>query len=262
MLPCYIINLDRAAERWMNITASPGIRDLNVIRVPAVDGQTLSPPYPNFSAWGYFLCSGRKPNPNMVACFNSHLKAVRTFLDSGSEYGIICEDDVIGTDELLDVLKDVLRYSDSWDFVRLTGFKQKTFLPFAPIYSPYRLVSDLFSSTSAGAYLINRRAAIILNRCLVPMRANPDVSLFYGVPNGIREATVQPFPILLSELKNQSTIGYAEDRDRYPLLIHCLNRFTAIPYRLFTRTWRILHRFRVGLLRYWLPPKPAANRPE
>ena len=257
MLNCYIINLDRATERWESVVRSPGIRDLNIIRVPAINGKTLTPPYPNFSPWGYYLCYGRKVNPNKVACFNSHLKAFRTFLESGEEYGIICEDDITGTPELPDVLKDVLRYSNSWDLVRLTGFRQKPFIPFADLTGGYRLISDLRCSTSAGCYLLNRKAAQILCRIYVPMRINNDLTLFYGIPNGIREAAINPFPVKLNDLSHTSQISRAES---YPLWHpYRLNFLTVLPYRIFTRNWRTLHRIRLALQRRFFPPKPVGS---
>ena len=254
---CYIINLDQATERWESVVASPGIRDLNIIRVPAIDGKTLMPPYPNFSPWGYFFCHGRKINPNRVACYNSHLKAFRMFLESGEEYGIICEDDITGTPELPDVLKDVLSYANSWDLVRLTGFRQKPFIPFADLRGGYRLISDLRCSTSAGCYLLNRKAAQILCKIYVPMRINNDLTLFYGIPNGIREAAVNPFPVKLNELSGTSQISRVENTFRYPLWHpYRLNVFTVWSYRIFTRSWRTLHRIRLALQRRCFPPKP------
>jgi GR25 family glycosyltransferase involved in LPS biosynthesis len=232
---------------------------LNLIRVPAIDGTTLQPPYPNFSPWGYFLCHGHKVNPNKIACYNSHLKAFRTFLESGEEYGIICEDDVMGTPELTNVLKNVLRYSDCWDLVRLTGFRQKPFIPFADLGGGYRLISDLRCSTSAGCYLLNRKSAQILCRIYVPMRMNNDLTLFYGIPNGIREAAINPFPIKLNELSITSQIApHTDNLFRYPFWhpYWLLKSLTVCPYRIFTRNWRTLHRIRLALQRRCFPPEP------
>ena len=257
MLNCYIINLDRAAERWESVVQSPGIKDLHIIRVPAIDGNTFQPPYPNFSPWGYFLCRGRRVNPNHVACYNSHLKAINLFLESGEEHGIICEDDIAGMPELPDVLNDVLRYSDSWDLVRLTGFRQKPFIPFADLGGGYRLVSDLRCSTSAGCYLLNRRAAQLFLRFFGTMRLDYDLALFYSVPVGIREAAVVPFPVKLTELSKASQIRRTDDSFCYPLWHPCrLNVFTMWSYRIFTRSWRTLHRIRLALQRRLFPPKP------
>jgi len=256
MLNCYVINLDRATERWESVLRSPGLKDLNIIRVPAIDGKTLQPPYPNFSPWGYFLCQGHAVNPNKIACHNSHLKALQMFLESGEEYGIICEDDITGTPELIDVLKNVLRYSDSWNLVRLTGFRQKPFIPFADLGGGYQLVSDLRCSTSAGCYLLNRKAAQILVRICVPMLLNTDLMIFYGIPHGILEAAVNPFPVKLNEFSERSQIAPSGDW-RYPCWHpYRLNVLTVLPYRIFTRNWRTLHRIRLALQRWCFPPKP------
>ena len=257
MLNCYIINLERAAERWGSVVESSGIRDLNIIRIPAIDGQTLTPPYQNFSPWGYFFCRGRRINPNHVACYNSHLKAIKLFLESGEEYGLICEDDITGTPDLPDVLRSVLRYSDSWDLVRLTGFRQKPFIPFANLVGGYQLVSDLRCSTSAACYLLNRRGAQLFLRFFGTMWTDFDLALFYSIPVGIREAAVVPFPVKLTEASKTSQISRKDDTFRYPLWRpYRLNVFTVWSYRIFTRSWRTLHRLRLALQRRFFPPRP------
>jgi glycosyl transferase family 25 len=256
MLNCYIINLDRATERWENILRSPGLKDLNIIRVPAVDGKTLHPPYPHFSPWGFFFCRGHRENPNHIACYNSHLKALNQFLESGNEHGLICEDDITGTPELTDVLQNVLRYSDSWDLVRLTGFRQKPFIPFADLENGYRLVSDLRCSTSAGCYLLNRKAAQLFLRFYGTMRIDYALAWFYSIPVGIREAAVVPFPVQLNEFSQTSQIT-PKGNLRYPLWHpYRLNCLVELPYRIFTRNWRTLHRLRLALQRWWFLPKP------
>ena len=257
MINCYVINLDRAVERWESVVQSPGLRELNIIRVPAIDGRTLRSPYPNFSPWGFFFCTGHRPRPNPIACYNSHLKALNLFLESGEEFAIICEDDIAGTPELPDVLREALRYSDSWDWVRLTGFRQKTFIPFADLGGGYRLVSDLRCASSAGCYLLNRRAARLFLRYFGTMWIYYDLAMFYSVPVGIREAAVVPFPVVLNEHSHTSQIGHTGKTVHYsPWHPYRLNILTVWTYRIFTRSWRRLHRIRLGLQRCFFPPKP------
>ncbi|GHT44531.1 hypothetical protein FACS189454_02220 [Planctomycetales bacterium] len=249
MILCYIINLDRSPERWQRITQSAGINGLNIVRVPAIDGRLLEPPYPHFSDWGYFLCHGRKINPNQVACYCSHLKALQTFLDSGETHGVICEDDVHGTTELPAVLDEVLRYSDVWDLVRLNGFRRKFHCPVAKLTGGYRLVSDVRSGSGAGCYLVNRYAAERILTRLGVMRQEYDVALYYGFPIGIREMTVTPFPVLLDSTSSHSQIGYSDNR--YPIWSpYRFNILTALPYRFLTRNCRLLSRLYFALRNY------------
>jgi glycosyl transferase family 25 len=258
MLNCYVINLDRATERWESICQSPGLKDLNIIRVPAIDGKMLQPPYPNFSPWGFFFCQGHRATPNPIACYLSHLKALNLFLESDEEYAVICEDDVSGTPELTNVLKSILRYSDSWDLVRLFGTRQKPFISFAELGGGYQLVSDLRCSTATGSYLLNRSAAQLILQRLGTMRVYYDLALFYSMPVGIREANVVPFPIQANDHADESLIRDANSNFWYPPWHPCwlLKSFTVHPYRFFTRSWRTLHRLRLALQRRCFPPKP------
>jgi glycosyl transferase family 25 len=237
------------------VTGSAGLKDLNIIRVPAVDGSTLTPPYPNFSPWGFFLCHGHRINPNQIACYNSHLKAMRMFLDSGEEYGLIGEDDIAGTDELPDVLQKVLRYAEVWDLVRLAGFRQKAYLPFADLGGGYQLVSDLRCCTSAACYLLNRKAADMFLRHYGTMRVYWDLAMFFSLPYGIREVTVAPFPVKLTEKSKDSQIT-GSDKFRYPPgSLHRFCFLTVLPYRFVTRNLRRLHRYRWALQRRFFPPQ-------
>ncbi len=254
MLDCYIINLDRSPQRWEKIRCAPGISRLNVIRVPAVDGRQLTQPYQGFSPWTYYFCHGRILTPTTVACNQSHIKVLEMFLDSGKEHALICEDDVTSVPELPEIIEDILKYADSLDFVRFCGYRQKPYIPFANLRNGYQLVSDLRGGSSTGGYLVNRKAAEILIKILRPMRANADVAIFYGMPRGIREASIAPLPIVLTEMSQDSTIGMSP---RYPWLHPAIFRYvTVLPYRIFTRTCRATHRLCVALTRKWWPPKP------
>ncbi|MDR3182665.1 MAG: glycosyltransferase family 25 protein, partial [Planctomycetaceae bacterium] len=94
MLPCYIINLDRAKDRWDEVSGRFQSVGFNVIRVPAVDGRELRFPHPDFAQRRYFWLYGRPPVGAKIACFLSHIKALKTFLESDAQHALICEDDV------------------------------------------------------------------------------------------------------------------------------------------------------------------------
>jgi len=254
MFDCYIINLESATDRW-NATAEPFLAlGLNVIRLPAIEGKDLTFPLPDFASWRYFFWYGRKMTPNKVACYFSHIKALKTFLETDKEYAMICEDDVFPLPELMDVLKDAMRYSGSWDLLRLNGIRATKGIRFAALSHGYHLCCDLKTKTGNGAKVVNRYAAeTIIKKCL-PMRLPHDVTLFYDWPIGIREVTVQPFPIQLNAATRQSSIGMSH---RYPFFHPAILRYPLqLTYRLYSRVVRYTSRFYWALRNYFCPPRP------
>ena len=97
----YAINLDRSRERWDSITRQATELDLDVVRVPGLDGSLVQ-------AGDRIDCddpafrrkNGRTMLPGEYGCYRSHLQALRTFVDSGEPIGIIAEDDVELTRDL------------------------------------------------------------------------------------------------------------------------------------------------------------------
>ena len=255
MLDCYIINLDQSIERWNDVSTKFGTFGLNVIRVPAIAGKSLQFPHPDFAAWRYFLCHGRKMMPNKVACYFSHIKALRTFLESKNEYAMICEDDVTPCPELLEIVEKAMEYSDCWDSLRLCAIKPTRGWDFAELPHGYRLGCDLKTASGNGGKIVNRYAAErIIKKCL-PMRLPHDVTLFYDWPIGIREVSVRPFPIQLNcVLAQDSNIGV---QPSYPFF-HPLTiaQVTRLPYHILSRTARKISRIRRAMQYHCRPPKP------
>ena len=258
MFDCYIINLDRAQDRWNATSEKFRALGLNVIRIPAIEGKDLIFPHPDFAVWRYFFLYGRKMSPNEVGCYFSHIKALKAFLETGKEHVMICEDDVFPLPELGDVIHDAMQYSHSWDLLRLNGLKPTKGKNFATLSHGFRLCCDLKTASGNGAKIVNRHAAkTIIKKCL-PMRLPHDVSLFYGWPIGIREVTIQPFPVLLNEMThNDSTIG---ERFRYPILHPASFRHViSLPYRICSRTTRKIQRILWAMQNHFLPPVPTSS---
>ena len=91
----YVINLDRSVERWQRIHTHLCDLGLAHQRVDAIDAQSQILENSGYNLkrnrTEYFLPLKRAE----VACFMSHLKALKQFLeDSDVEYGLILEDDV------------------------------------------------------------------------------------------------------------------------------------------------------------------------
>jgi len=95
LLKTYVINLKRSTDRWLHIHEH--LSDLGIVhqRVGAIDAQLH-----NLNNSGYDVIRNKNeyfaPLKNTeIACYLSHIKALKQFLDDPSvEYALILEDDV------------------------------------------------------------------------------------------------------------------------------------------------------------------------
>jgi glycosyl transferase, family 25 len=90
----FLINLDRSPERLAQMTERCDAAGIVFARVNAVDGRCLSDSErQQYDRDGGIAWYGLPMIDNEVACYLSHLKALRAFLDTGAAYGLILEDD-------------------------------------------------------------------------------------------------------------------------------------------------------------------------
>ncbi|GHT26378.1 hypothetical protein FACS18942_03730 [Planctomycetales bacterium] len=242
-MDCYIINLDRDKERWNVISQQFTLSGFNVLRVSAVNGKELTKEeLTDFSPWRYFLFYGRPAMRGEIGCYFSHIKTLKTFLDTEAEHALICEDDVVPKPELPEVLAAALKYSDRWDLLRLNAVRQTKGKSVIELPHQYHLCCDLKTASGTGSYLLNRKAAELILKKLRQMFLPLDVAMFYGFPIGIKEVTVQPFPVVLNEsfYKDTTITGRKE---RYPFFSPAVLRYlTVLPYKVISRTVRKIER--------------------
>ena len=119
----FLINLDRSSDRLERFSKRATELSITCTRISAVDAEKLSESEMSSSGrGGYFrgLVRGE------IACYKSHIKALRTFLESEVEYGVILEDDAVLSqdfNELIAALIGSHRHSSHWDLVKLDGVK-------------------------------------------------------------------------------------------------------------------------------------------
>jgi GR25 family glycosyltransferase involved in LPS biosynthesis len=103
----YVINLDRDIDRWESVLKESAYSFLKVHRVKAIDARDL--PSQDFVSLG------------VHATWLSHIKAMNKFLESGSEFALIAEDDfhIKNPPELIAFIKALSNID--WDMVQL-GF--------------------------------------------------------------------------------------------------------------------------------------------
>ena len=121
----YYINLERSPLRRERLEKCLNLYSLSFTRIDAVDAKTLSDESaaqfydPKINSHGYFSTLKKSE----IACFLSHRKALRQFLDeSDDDFALIFEDDVEFIDDpklLLDALKNKFIWNDNPIIIKL-----------------------------------------------------------------------------------------------------------------------------------------------
>lgn len=176
-MKCYIINLDRSADRlefmirqfrYLQEKVGVGIQP---IRIPAVDAKQLPKETIDRYYDRYFFSFNATYFPNVVppgglsngevACFLSHRKCWETIVSGEEDYAAVFEDDVIFSSESGDFLKDATWIPQDADIVKLEVLTKKLIVSEKPEKQVYgRDVSRFFiTNIGAAAYIISKKAA-------------------------------------------------------------------------------------------------------
>ena len=214
MPPVYVINLDRDVERMASVSANLAARGMRFERLPAVVGKELPDWRGKVDMRAYAWRNRREePRPGEVGCYLSHLKAMEAFLRTDAPWCVILEDDVEVLPECAEVLR-ALGEKDDWDLVKLFCFHGGTPVRKRALGPGRHLVVHLTRTTSSAAYAVNRRAAEILLKSMLPISEQVDHALDRPWETGLRVRGIRPMPVVLAPVATTtSTIGY-QDRDR------------------------------------------------
>lgn len=178
---CYVINLDRSTGRMKAMSGLLTQLNLPFFRICAIDGTAQpeviqNPHYVNIQGYVHLL-KGRHPGKGEIGCYISHVKALKAFLESSYEFGLICEDDISFSPALFQKILFLLTQQKTlWD---LCSFELSVKKPAAPLpiasLGNHALCLYQKQAFGAGAYLINRAAARSLVEKAFPMQVPWDV---------------------------------------------------------------------------------------
>lgn len=98
-IPVYLVSLKQDVARRERLKKCFPENYGSFQNVEAVDGRILPAKEYFDKNQGYFKKYKRFMSPAELGCSLSHIKALEVFLSSGNEFGLILEDDVIGSDE-------------------------------------------------------------------------------------------------------------------------------------------------------------------
>jgi glycosyl transferase, family 25 len=223
----YIINMDSAVERWHHVAEAFACTGISFERISGVNGREIHYPIPEFDEALYRTRHGKRPNPGQIGCYLSHIKALRAFVDSHHDFGVICEDDITPVRELRRLLDEAIIYRDVWDILRLSGFHNSHPRCFAELIDGYSLAVNFTRLCGTGAYMVGREAATILIDRLLPMSLPIDHALDREWAYGLRSASIFPLPVDQVEHEFQSQT-IPSDREKLPAW---QRYWTVFPYR-------------------------------
>lgn len=158
-MKCYLINLDRSAERLALMAETFSQLGLDFVRIPAVDGRQIDQAELNSCVAGegrfYRLGSGE------IGCFLSHRKFWEIVATGEDDYAIVFEDDV----HLSQVAKEVLSQAD-WipagaDIVKLETTLIRTLVDRTSDHrvADRRIVRLRGSHQGTAGYIVSRNGA-------------------------------------------------------------------------------------------------------
>lgn len=113
------INLPRAEERRRTVSAQAARVGIEVQFVEAIAGKDLPAEVAEYDRKKRFATFNYDLMPNEIACILSHKKAMRVFLESGAEYGVIMEDDAVFADNIAAAVQEVTERLTGWEIAKL-----------------------------------------------------------------------------------------------------------------------------------------------
>ena len=193
----FAINLRRSTARWARL--EPQLRKLGLPweRFEAVDGQTaaLTAPLGGYDPGLNRRQFHRPLSKGEMACYESHLGALRRFLATRAEYAVVLEDDVLLLPELRDAVTAALKATEPWDFVKLGSVSPKAVRRERRL-GRFRWRQYWKAPISGFAHLVSRHGA---ERVLTARRlyGRPfDVDLQHWWEAGLRIRGIEPYPVI------------------------------------------------------------------
>ncbi|MEM0898904.1 MAG: glycosyltransferase family 25 protein [Pseudomonadota bacterium] len=181
-IPIFVINLDRAPERFETVCGSARDYGLSLTRVSAIDGQLLPPQHTlAVDLKAFRRQHGRVVLPGEIGCYHSHLKALGAFLDSPAKFGLILEDDVKFREDSISRISAIVSRCGQFGVVKLVNHRSNGFITQTQTQAGDQIGRTMFGPQgSAAAYLVSREGALELLEKMALMSLPFDVALERG----------------------------------------------------------------------------------
>lgn len=212
-LGVYVINLDSSLDRWIVISSKAAKHGVNIVRVSAIDGRSLSQKEFLDVDWKSFARhGGRAMLPGEYGCYRSHVRCLIRFLESDFDAALVMEDDVDISGDLLPRVMAILTIAPNADVIKLFNHRSRGFLRAATSAFGDEVGRCLHGPQgSAACYVITRRAARVALPSLRIMRFPFDVALERGWHHGLNVLSAHDNVVNLTNSSRISHIGGRED---------------------------------------------------
>lgn len=204
----FYINLDRASDRRASAERQAARFGITMERIEAVKGSDLTPDdlkrYDRQGGKKYYT---KELLPNECACIESHRKALRVFLKSGADYGVILEDDFELSPDFNEGIAWLTQQTKGWEMCKLWSGYGKLYPLHRPINGKFNLVLPRKKCVSL-AYIYTARGAKRILECFKTYRFPFDSQLaWYYTMHDIPMCAISPSIVTVSSLGFNSTIG-------------------------------------------------------
>jgi glycosyl transferase, family 25 len=230
-IPIFVINLDRATERLVNISRQFAAHRLTFERVPAVDGSLLT------------AAEKRKLNPPQliggemsdgeIGCFASHLKVFQIVVNRGLPRVCVMEDDISMSTCALRWLASQAPFPAGCDILKIEGMiRPKTAVLPILEYAGQKIVFSGQVSFGTAAYIITLDGARRALQRLPRMGSPIDHALFRYWENGLHVYEVHPFPVR----QDHRAINYIQENRVAVMKVRTAKTHVRRLHRRFTKT--------------------------
>lgn len=149
LLPIYFINLKESKIRYNKMMNQ--CKDKHCIRIHAIHGKK--------DKLHTEMVKNKSLKNTSIACFQSHIKALETFIKSPYSYGIIVEDDVVFNEHFENKIKEILNEirEESFDIIYFGGTRVCGEKYSKHLIKPKQIRPDC--NAGAFAYMVNKNSA-------------------------------------------------------------------------------------------------------